>query len=426
MIQQSLHFPSQRMAGALALGVLMLGAGLYVSGERRSQPMPVTTMEVAVPIARTVTALGRLEPSGEVVTLSAPGDAGRMAELLVQEGDGVDPGQTLAILDSRAQREAAVAEAQQQVAIAQADLAKVRAGAQQGEIGAQEAEIARLRAERQNQIISQEATIRRLQATKLGEIASQEAVIARFEAELRNAEVETQRYDALFGEGAIAASQRDSVRLVADANRQQLEESRASLNRIRRARQAEIDEAEATLSRIQSGQEEQIRSAEANLDRITEIRPVDIQGAEAQFKAKQAALKRAEADLAQSYIKAPQAGTVLEILSRPGEAVANAGVLRLGQTQQMVAIAEVYESDVQKLQPGQSVTISSPSLPSELKGSVERIGLEIKRQDVVNTDPAANIDARIVEVQIQLDERSREQVAGFTNLQVTTQIKLNP
>lgn len=414
------------MLWAVALSATAIGAGIYV-WQGQQQPERIIAPSVS-PVAKTVTALGRLEPKGKVIMLSGPSDGGRLEQLLVQAGDTVKAGQTLAILDSRAQRAAAVAEAQQKVAVAQADLDKVRAGAQQGEIGAQDAEVLRLTVERQTQMVAQEAEIRRLEATRGGEIAVQEAAIARLQAEQRNAEAEARRYEALFGAGAIAASQRDSVRLTAEASRKQVQEAQASLARIRTARQAEIDVAQATLNQIQSGQAAQIRSANATLDRITEVRPVDVQAAVAQLKAAQASLKKAEADLAQAWVKAPQAGTVIEILARPGESVGGSsgesGIVRLGQTWEMVAIAEIYESDIQAIQPGQPVRLTSPSLPNELKGTVDRVGLEIKRQEVVNTDPAANIDARVVEVEIQLDAVSRQQVAGFTNLQVTTQIQM--
>ncbi|NJN31706.1 MAG: HlyD family efflux transporter periplasmic adaptor subunit [Synechococcales cyanobacterium RM1_1_8] len=328
-------------------------------------------------------------------------------------------------MDSRETHEVAVLEAQQQVAIAQADLAKVQAGAQQGEIGAQTAEISRLAVERSNQIAGQKATIRRLEATRDGEIATQQAVIDRLRAELANANADAARYADLFSQGAVAASQRDSFRLAANTAQKSLQEAQANLARIRTARQAEIDEARAALSRIQSGQGEQIRSAEATLERIAEVRPVDIEIAEAQLKAAQASLKRAEVELEKSFIKAPQPGRVLEILARPGETIGNDGLLRLAQTQEMRAIAEVYESDIQKLAIGQPVTLTSPSLPEDLTGQVSRIGLEVERQEVVNTDPAANIDARVVEVEIELDEASIEQVQGFSNLQVTVTIELN-
>ncbi|MBC6418875.1 MAG: biotin/lipoyl-binding protein [Prochloron sp. SP5CPC1] len=52
---------------------------------------------------KTVTALGYLEPSGEVIQLAAPTSSGgnRVDQLLVKEGDWVQQGDIIAILDNR-------------------------------------------------------------------------------------------------------------------------------------------------------------------------------------------------------------------------------------------------------------------------------------------------------------------------------------
>jgi len=83
-----------------------------------------------------------------------------------------------------------------------------------------------------------------------------------------------------------------------------------------------------------------------------------------------------------------------------------------------VAIAQVYESDIHRVETGQSARITSDSFEGELRGTVDRVGLQIQRQNVINADPSANIDARVVEVRVRLDEASSEKVSGLTNLQV--------
>ena len=139
----------------------------------------------------------------------------------------------------------------------------------------------------------------------------------------------------------------------------------------------------------------------------------------------QAAVKTAQVELDRAYIKSPQAGTVIKILTRPGEVVSsNDGIARIGQINQMYAVAEVYESDIGKVKLGQKVTVSSSAIAEKLAGTVERIGLEVERQEVVNTDPTANIDAKVVEVKVKLDPESSEKVAGLTNLLVNVRIDL--
>ncbi|MDM9385292.1 hypothetical protein QUB80_32065 [Chlorogloeopsis sp. ULAP01] len=53
-----------------------------------------------------------------------------------------------------------------------------------------------------------------------------------------------------------------------------------------------------------------------------------------------------------------------------------------------------------------------------MHGKVEHIGLQIKKQDVLASDPAAEKDARVVEVKVRIDPQDTVKVAGLTNLQV--------
>ena len=360
--------------------------GLWQSSQAKVEPDPVPS----VPEIKTVTALGRLEPSGEVIQVSASSSsqADRVEELLVQEGDDVVKGQIIAILDSQDRAAATLKQAQERVRVTQANLAQVKAGAKTGEIEAQRAAIARIEAERSNNIAAQAATV------------------ARSEAELKNAQVECQRYQELYEQGAISASERDAKQLTFETTQRLLEEARANLQR------------------IETANREQIREAQATLDRIAEVRPVDVEVAAAEVREAQAAVATAQAELDLTYIKVPQAGQILDILTRPGEVVSSDGVVRIGQISQMYAVAEVYESDIGKIQLGQRVKVSSHAISEELHGVVERIGLEVQRQEIINTDPAANIDAKIVEVRVRLDEASSQQVGGLTNLLVKVAISL--
>ncbi|NEP55148.1 MAG: HlyD family secretion protein, partial [Moorea sp. SIO3C2] len=114
----------------------------------------------------------------------------------------------------------------------------------------------------------------------------------------------------------------------------------------------------------------------------------------------------------------------LKIHTRPGETIGSEGIATLGQTQQMIVVADVYQDDIANVQLGQLVEITTPVIEGTLQGTVQRIGLQVESQDVVNEDPAANIDAKVVEVHIQMDSEDSQTVAGLTNLQVTTTIQV--
>ncbi len=142
--------------------------------------------------------------------------------------------------------------------------------------------------------------------------------------------------------------------------------------------------------------------------------------AEIGLKVARANLAGAEAELAMSEVKAPMAGQVLRVHAHAGERVGPEGILELGRTEAMMAVAEVYETDIGRVAVGQRAKVTSPALPVALNGTVQRIGLMVAKNDVLGTDPVAKTDARVVEVDIRLD--AGQGADTLTYLQVTVEI----
>lgn len=181
---------------------------------------------------------------------------------------------------------------------------------------------------------------------------------------------------------------------------------------------AGIDVERAEVARLEA----ELANAERELNRHRELRRSHVLS-ESEWQARElardvarAALERARAELELSTVRAPIDGRVLEIHARAGERVGVDGILELGETDAMYAVAEVYETDIGRVRVGQAARVRSPALPRELAGRVERIGLEIGKKDVLSTDPVADADARVVEVDIRLDEPAL--AATLTNLRV--------
>lgn len=129
-----------------------------------------------------------------------------------------------------------------------------------------------------------------------------------------------------------------------------------------------------------------------------------------------ARLEGARAELELSTVRSPIDGQVLDIHARQSERVGPEGILELGDTTAMYAVAEVYETDIGRVRVGQPATVVSPALAQSLTGTVERIGLKIGKRDVLSTDPVADADARVVEVRVRLD--IPKMAATLTNLRV--------
>ena len=132
-------------------------------------------------------------------------------------------------------------------------------------------------------------------------------------------------------------------------------------------------------------------------------------------------VERAEAELALYTVRSPIDGQVIEIHARAGERVGPEGIAELGQTDVMVAVAEVYETEIGRVALGRRASIRSPALPHALEGVVERIGLKVDKNDVLTTDPVADADARVVEVEIRIADSAA--VARLTNLRVEVRIE---
>lgn len=379
---------NKRLIGLFVSATAITGAiAVYgISQFPQHTPQPVVT----VPPIKKVTALGRLEPEAEVIRLNAPLslDGDRVAKLLVKEGDTVKAGQVVAIMDEGDRLEDALDQAKQQVRVASSRLAQVKAGAKTGEIQAQQ------------------ATIRRLQAEIAGEIATQNATITRWQSEVRNAEAEYKRFEKLYQNGAISASSLDSKRLSAETSKAQLKEAIAAQNRTKETLIAQLGEAKATLSQI------------------AEVRPTDVKAAQTEVDNAIAATRIAQTNLQQAYIKAPMAGQILKIHTRIGEKISESGIVDLGATNQMVAVAEVYQTDIGKVRLGQPAVVTSQAFKGEFPGIVSHIGLQVNRQNIFSNQPGENMDRRVVEVKIRLHPEHSKRVAGLTNLQVQTAIDL--
>lgn len=375
---------------SIGIAVILTAFGAIALYQFRPKTVAVAISDA--PAIQAITALGRLEPKGEVIQLAANPPGSRIAELRVKLGDRVRKGQIIAVLDTHDRALAALTQAQKRVGIAQAKLAQVQAGAKRGEISAQQ------------------ATIDRTEVQLREDVAAKDAAIAKLEAEVKNAELEFQRYEFLEKQGAISTSLKDGKRLTLDVSRQQLAEAKANRR-----------QAAETIAK-------QVKEAEATLDRIAEVRPVDIEAAQAEVQSAIAAVQQAQAELDLTVVRAPRDGQILKVHTWEGEIIdSKNGIVSIGQTDVMYAVAEVYETDLPKIRVGQAATMTSVSggkLARSLKGKVDEIGLEVAKKDVLNTDPAASIDARVVEVKVRLDPEDSQSVAGLTNMKLQIAIGL--
>jgi HlyD family secretion protein len=170
---------------------------------------------------------------------------------------------------------------------------------------------------------------------------------------------------------------------------------------------AAVEKAEATLARYAAAK--------------VEDQP-DVIVASRNLEAVQAELARAHNDLVRSAVVAPISGTVLNIHARPGQKPPTEGLMEMGDTSQMMAEAEIYQDRISLVAIGQPVELVAAALNRTLQGRVATIGLTVGRQGLLSDDTAANTDARVIRVMVELDEASSAIAARFTNLEVIARI----
>lgn len=383
-IKQGIEQYKPWLIGLLALLIFAGGATALLRIQARIRQAQEEEANRPLPVQEKVAALGRVEPAGGVVEVSSP-EQGIISQMLVETGSQVTQGQTLAYLNRYDVRLAERNYAKSQLIEARE---KLDAQQQLGEAQIAEADT------RVNQ-----ADLPQVQA-----LQAQQAQILDLEAQLNLAVIDLNRFEALAARGAITQQQLDSQRAQVIQLNQKIAAAEATLSQIAATRRTNVNNAAA-----------QVNAAEANLL---------LSQASAGVRSAEQNLALAEARLAQTIIRAPISGQVIEVFVEPGESVENRSVLSIGNTEKMQVVAEVFETDVGLVEVGQSATIRSRNgaFDEVLTGTVEEVALQIFKNDVLDDDPAANADARVVEVDVTVDQP--DIIDSLTNLQVDVVIDI--
>ena len=226
----------------------------------------------------------------------------RLDRVTVAERDKVEKGQELAYLSSYSLRQS-----EKQLADIQLAEGKVRGDAERAYAEALVAE-----------------AVAALDELKLADLDVQ-ALEAKIESLELNLKIANRDHDRLSGAGeAVSPQEQDHQQLVVEQAKAELHSTRAELAKV-----------EAT--RANGEGKAKLQTAQANLARVKSSTQ-----SESLEKAATAAAQKLEL----SVVHAPRAGRVLSIVMRAGETIGPRPILRLGDTDQMYATAEIYETDV--------------------------------------------------------------------------------
>jgi HlyD family secretion protein len=248
------------------------------------------------------------------------------------------------------------------------------------------------------------------QQVSKGQIIATLAGKQQMQAAVQQARARVALQQVKLNQATTAPRRADTAVLKDDVARLQtsLAASQADLKRYQTLRATrDVSQADVDSKRLEVENTQQtLDQAKARLAGLSETRSADVQTTQAELDEATADLRRQQLALQQLEVLAPVDGTILRVRARAGEEVGPDGIAELAQTATMGVIAEVYETDVNRIKAGQSADIRSDALPpgTQLHGTVVQVGDEVGRAAIVVNDPAAFADARIVPVKIRLSQ----------------------
>ena len=357
--------PVAAMLGVLGFGGLV---GALTTSALRGDPTPGTALvrpNPGTPANSDIHALARLEPASGLITVGArPGV--RVEALKVSEGDDVQVGTLLAVLEGHAQ-------AQRQLELAEAEKAN---------------------ADHQ----------RRLQRDKLA--------LARA------------------SEDQLKQPRHDTAEQVAKLTRQKFQELTALektlsplIEKDARAKY-EIAQAAFQLEVAALKAELEVKTLDAEDSSRLKLRAIEDQETDDHGPATDVLARHieiAQEALKQTEVRALSPGVVLEVLARPGE-VTNGALLTMGDLREMVAKTEVYQSDVGRVALGDPGEVMLQ--PRAIPGTVVQIGRVVAGNQLRDLDPRALQDLRVVTVTIALNDA--KEAAKYVRRQVDVTIRSRP
>ncbi|MGF1588994.1 MAG: efflux RND transporter periplasmic adaptor subunit [Pleurocapsa sp.] len=352
------------VTGVLALCLALISLATYTVVKRSRAEVDIEALTVPVEKAdlnAEIEASGRVEPIRSVNV--SPKEPARLVELLVEQGDRVTAGQTLAIMEN--------AELSTQTSQATAELKQNRASLAEGK-----AKINAEVAQAESRLRQLEAKLDQVQNRIPRDIDQTKAQINAAESQLRLVQERIKRNEYLLQQGAIT---QDAF----DESSNDYQNAQSSINELRQRLQQLQSTGGAEVEQIQA----EINEARIALEQKQTTAPDEMAALEASLEQAEVSLKRAEIQYEDSIVKAPFDGIVTQRYavegsfvapSTSGSSTASASATSiLALAQGLEIVAKVTELDIGQLQPGQKVKIVADAYPDrEFVGEIKRIAPE--------------------------------------------------
>jgi membrane fusion protein (multidrug efflux system) len=284
-------------------------------------------------------------------------------QVLVQDGDYVEAGQPLLILEDQ-DLQLKVQEAEAALAIAQAQLAsatdtvQITSQTNPAQMEQSQASFAATVAA----VHEAEAAIAQTQA----QIATKQAEVAQAQADVNQTQADYRRYESLYQAGAVSEQQFDSARTAYENAQARLAAAAQTVNQA----QAQLASAQAQLqTRIADANAAngQVQETQATTQNIV-VQQDQQQQAQAQVAQAEAALALARQQLTYTVIHAPVSGYVGQLTAQVGQKVQEGQALMAIvplQTVEVYVEANFKETALGRLQIGEQADVEVDAYPGE-------------------------------------------------------------
>jgi multidrug resistance efflux pump len=159
--------------------------------------------------------------------------------------------------------------------------------------------------------------------------------------------------------------------------------------------------------------EHELERERAKLRVLKETLQTDLAQIDTDIQISAAKLEKAKTEREQALVRSPINGTVLQIFTRQGERVNGNGIAKIVDMSQLRVFADVDEVHLGRVAVGGKVEVTFRGSTTLYRGKISSIVPSVKRMQRQEPDQGSSTDARVVQVEIELDDpSSMPQVLG--------------
>ena len=404
-------------AGGVVLALVVFFAGYYLLSTHGEAASTKPDPNSASSLGAAFTVDGALESDEVDVSSKLPG---RIAKMLVEEGDQVKAGQVVAVLEAEeidakqdqanaGVRASEVLEGQAGLA---ADLENRKANDQVGQA--------------QAGVLAAKAALgmakQKLAAIQSGarpqEIEQVEQALAAAQAQFETATKTYNRVNSLAKEGVVSQQKADEVEMTYRSAQAQLAGTKAKLDLVKEgARKEEIEAARQQVEQAKAGVTAAEQQLQLALDArgLVGIRRLDVAAASQKVEASKGTLREVTAYKKQTQIISPITGFVSQRMIRAGEIVAPGyAILSVTRTDKFWVDVYVDETKFAGHRTGDAVDVYIPAIGKTVPGKITKVIAAADFATKRSTNERGTFDTRSVQLRITLEDHTKDLANGLS------------